>query len=208
MTRMRDSMPTILFMLLIAFLITIVFEWGMDYTGMSAGSSDVVGSINGRDISFKEFSDLLKEYTDNQRARTGADLDENQLKQARDQVWQSIVNRDLVEQELKRMGITVTDQEIVDWVRGDNPPEDLRQNFIDSTGAFRRDLYDQFLADPNQFIQDPQGVDQQFGTRWLANYEAYLRERRSQEKLRSLLTASVFVGEGEILHRFTDQQLQ
>ncbi len=208
MTRMRDSMPTILFMLLIAFLITIVFEWGMDYTGMSSGASDVVGSINGRDISYKEFSELLKEFTDNQRARTGADLDENQLKQARDQVWQSIVTRDLVEQELERMGIIVTDQEIVDWVKGDNPPDDLKQNFIDSTGEFRRDLYDQFLADPNQIIQDPQGVDQQFGTKWLANYEAYLRERRSQEKLRSMLSASVFVGDGEVAQRFHDQQIQ
>jgi parvulin-like peptidyl-prolyl isomerase len=208
MTRMRDSMPTILFMLLIAFLITIVFEWGMDYTGMSSGGSDVVGSINGREVSFKEFSELLKEYTDGQRARTGADLDDNQMKQARDQVWQSIVTRDLIEQEMKRMGITVTDQEIVEWVRGDNPPEDLRQNFVDSTGTFRRDLYEQFLADPNQFIQDPEGVDQQFGTRWLANYEAYLRERRSQEKLRSMLSASVFVSEGEVLQRFRDQQIQ
>ncbi|MBI4535034.1 MAG: hypothetical protein HY708_02060, partial [Ignavibacteriae bacterium] len=45
MTRMRDSMPVILFGLLIAFLITIIFEWGMDYLGLSAGSSDVVGEV-------------------------------------------------------------------------------------------------------------------------------------------------------------------
>ena len=45
MTRMRDSMPIILFGLLIAFLITIVFEWGMDYLGMRGGQSDVVGVV-------------------------------------------------------------------------------------------------------------------------------------------------------------------
>jgi len=194
-------------MLLIAFLITIVFEWGMDYTGMSSGKSDVIGSINGREISFKEFNDLVKEYSENQRARTGVDLDENALKQARDQVWQSIITRDLVAQEMEKMGVTVTDQEIVDWVRSDNPPDDLRQNFVDSTGEFRRDLYDQFLANPNEFIQDPQGVDQSFGTKWLANYEQYLRERRAQEKLRSLLSASVFISEGEVLQKFNDQQI-
>jgi len=43
MTRMRDSMPVILFGLLIAFLVMIIFEWGMDYMGMRGGSTDVVG---------------------------------------------------------------------------------------------------------------------------------------------------------------------
>ena len=47
MTRMRDSMPIILFGLLIAFVITIVFEWGMDYLGMRGGQSDVIGVVDG-----------------------------------------------------------------------------------------------------------------------------------------------------------------
>ena len=48
MTRMRDSMPVILFGLLIAFLITIVFEWGMDYLGIRAEGQDTIGTINGK----------------------------------------------------------------------------------------------------------------------------------------------------------------
>jgi parvulin-like peptidyl-prolyl isomerase len=208
MTRMRDSMPVILFGLLIAFLITIIFEWGMDYMGLSAGRTDAVGAINGRKISYQEFSEVLRQFSDNQKAQTGSEPDEAQLKQMREQVWQSLVTQQLVAEEIERLGITVTDQELRDWVRGENPPDDLKRNFIDSTGQFRKDLYDQFLDNPNQFIQDPQGADVAYGTKWLVDYEKGLRQRRLQEKLLSLLLASVRVGEGELRQRFTDQNVQ
>lgn len=205
MTRMRDSMPIILFGLLIAFLITIIFEWGMDYLGMRGGGGDVIGKINGKKIHYKEFSELLKNFTDNQKAKGEGEPDEEQLRQVRDQTWQAMVTQQLVSEEIKRMGITLTDQELVDWVHGENPPEDLRRNFVDSAGQFRREMYEQFLANPNQFLRDPKGVDPEYGTRWLAEYEKTLRQRRLQEKLQSVVLASVRVSEGEIRQRFIDQ---
>ena len=69
MTRMRDSMPVILIGLLVAFLITIIFEWGMDYLGMRGTAHDTVGMVNGKKVSYKEFSELLKAYQDNQKAQ-------------------------------------------------------------------------------------------------------------------------------------------
>lgn len=208
MTRMRDSMPYVLFGLLIAFLITIIFEWGMDYLGIKGGRSEIVGKVNGEKITYKEFTDVLNSVTENQKNQTKAELDENQLKQARDQSWQAIVTQHLVEDEIHRLGIVVTDDELRDWVRGDNPPEDLKRNFVDSTGQFRKDIFDRFLNNPNEFIRDPQGADPNYGTRWLADYEKNLRQRRSQEKLQSLVLASVRVGEGDVSTRFADQRLQ
>jgi parvulin-like peptidyl-prolyl isomerase len=93
-------------------------------------------------------------------------------------------------------------------VRGDNPPEDLRRNFVDSTGQFRRDIYDQFLSNPNQFLQDPEGSDPNYGSRWLAQYEENLRRRREQEKLQSLILASVRVPEGEVREKFEEQNIR
>ncbi|MGB2958951.1 MAG: peptidylprolyl isomerase [Bacteroidota bacterium] len=205
MTRMRDNMPVILIGLLVAFVITIVFEWGMDYLGMRGGGADVIGTVNGKKISYREFTELVRSMTEMQKAQTGAEPDENQLKQVREQVWQSLVTEYLLEEEIQRFDIEATDQELIDWVRGDNPPEDLRRNFVDSTGQFRRDLYDQFLSNPNQFIRDPQGVDPNYGTNWLVEYEQGLRARRQQEKLQSLMMASIRVTEGEIRQRFVEQ---
>jgi parvulin-like peptidyl-prolyl isomerase len=202
---MRDSMPIILIGLLVAFVITIVFEWGMDYLGMRGGGGDVIGMVNGKKISYREFTELVRSMTEMQKAQTGVDPDDNQLKQVREQVWQSLVTEYLLEEEIQRFAVEVTDQELIDWVRGDNPPEDLRRNFVDSTGQFRRDLYDQFLSNPNQFIRDPQGVDPNYGTTWLVEYEKGLRSRRQQEKLQSLMMASIRVTEGEIHQSFVEQ---
>lgn len=210
MTRMRESMPVILFGLLIAFLITIIFEWGMDYLGLTSGRGQhtAIGSVNGEEITFQQFNDFVHNVTENQRQQSNREPDEEQLRQIRQQVWEQMVNQRLIDEQIRKLGITVTDQEIVNWVRGENPPEDLKRNFIDSAGTFRRDIYEQFLRDPNQFIQDPKGVDRTYGSRWLADYEKSLRQRRQQEKLQSLLTASVRVTEAEVRKRFMDQNIK
>ena len=209
MTRMRDSMPVILFSLLIAFLLLIVLEWGMDIRGVrGGGQAEFVGTVNGQNITYREFEEAVRNVSESQRARSDAELDDTQFKQIRDQVWQSMLTQQLVEQEIDRLGIAVTDQEIVDWVRGENPPEELRRYFVDSTGQFRKDLYDQVLSNPNQYVRDPQGADPSYGSRWLAEMEKNLRMRRAQEKLQSLLLASVRVSEGEVTQRYADQHQQ
>ncbi|MBK7158718.1 MAG: hypothetical protein IPH77_09200 [Ignavibacteria bacterium] len=38
MNKMRDKMPLIIIILIIAFLATIVFEWGMNYLGLRDGA--------------------------------------------------------------------------------------------------------------------------------------------------------------------------
>ncbi len=206
MTRMREGMPVILFGLLIIFMITIVFEWGMDYLGIRGGGrGDIVGKINAKKVTYRDFSEMVKMYADNFKSQTGKEAEEDQLKQFRDQAWNAVVTENLIEEQIKKLGLTVTDQELVDWVRGPNPPEDLRKNFIDSTGEFRRDMYEQFLTNPNQLLRDPAGRDQDYGTHWLAQYEKGLRQRRLNEKLQSIILASVRVSDGELRQRFVDQ---
>lgn len=205
MTRMREGMPVILFGLLILFLVMIVFEWGMDYLGIRGGHGDIVGKIDGKKITYRDFSDMLKTYTDNAKAQTGKEVSEEEMPHFRDEAWSSLVTQALLEEQVEKLGLQVTDQELVDWVRGPNPPEDLRRNFIDSTGEFRREYYEQFLNNPNQFIRDPSGQDQAYGTHWLANYEKNLRQRRLSEKLQSLIFSTVRISDGEMRDRFALQ---
>lgn len=208
MTRMRDNMPLILILLLVAFLITIVFEWGMDYLGMRTGSSENIGSINGQNVSYQQFNEVVRGMAEQQKAQTGKEPGDAEYAALREQAWQSLVTQTLVDEEVQRLGITVTDKEIQEWVYGENPPEDLRRFFVDSTGTFQRAAFEDFLKDPNKYIQDPRGENQNYGVKWLADYEKNLRQRRLQEKLQSVLAASVRIGDGEILQRYLDQSQQ
>ena len=191
---MRDNMPVILIGLVFVFVITIVFEWGMDYLGISH-RSDTVGIIDGKKISYKDFSDLVREQSEQYKQQTKKDPDENTLKQIRDQVWNNLVTQELLQKETHKAGITVTDQEIIDWVRGDNPPEFLVRQFRDSTGQFRRDAYEQALNDPrNRDI-------------WI-QVENALRQQRLAEKMQSVVYSSIHVTPGEVKERFVDQNVK
>ncbi|MBP9212487.1 MAG: SurA N-terminal domain-containing protein, partial [Bacteroidetes bacterium] len=187
-------MPVILIGLVVVFVITIVFEWGMDYTGMSR-QSDTIGVIDGKKVTYQEFSDLVRQQAEQYKQQTKQDPDETLMKQIREQVWNNLVTQTLLDRETKNAGITVTDQEIIDWVRGENPPEFLVQQFRDSTGAFRRDAYDQALNDPrNKEI-------------WI-NVESALRQQRLAEKMQSVVFSSVRATDGELRDRYMDQNIR
>jgi parvulin-like peptidyl-prolyl isomerase len=190
-------MPIVLWGLLAFFLITIIFEWGMGLGGGQGCNNhpNEVGAVNGKTISYKEFTDLLKVYSDNQKAQTGVEPDDNQLRGLREQVWQAIVTQHLVDEQIKKLGLTVTDAELRDWARGDNPPQMLTRNFIDSAGQFNRQAYEQAINDPrNRDI--------------LSQVEPELRKQRLSEKLQSVVLATVRVPEGDVVQRYMDQKIQ
>ncbi|MGE5314272.1 MAG: peptidylprolyl isomerase [Acidobacteriota bacterium] len=192
---MRDSMPAILIGLVVVFLITIVFEWGMDYVGIRSKQHDTIGVIDGKKISNTEFSELVKRQADQQKMQTRQEPDENAYRMIREQVWNSLVTQTLVEQESERAGIKVSDQEIVDWVRGENPPEFLAAQFRDSTGRFNRAAYENALADPrNKDI-------------WVQVEDA-LKQQRLAEKMQSVVLSTVRATPGEVEQRFMDQNLK
>ncbi len=157
--------------------------------------SNIVGAINGYEVTYQEFSQSVERARQNQLAQTGQEIDESQMDFFRDQVWDAIVNQRLMDEKIEEFGITVTPDEIRDVLLGDNPPQFLMSNFIDSTGNFNRQAYEQAMFDPqNKQI--------------LLQLEEQVRQQRRQEKLQSFLTASITVSEGEIERAFYDQAVK
>lgn len=199
MTRIRESLSKVFAVFAGVFVVYIVLDWGMDITGQKqasqAAGSQEVGKINNHPILYQEFSEIVRQTAENQKAQTGVEPDENQLRSIRDQVWNQLIEQELYEQEIKRLGITVTDQEIVNWVRGDTPPDFLRQQFTDSLGSFNRQAYEAAMADPKN-------------KPLLVKVEEFLRRQREREKLQSVVLAGVRVTEGEVLQKFSDQHMK
>jgi peptidyl-prolyl cis-trans isomerase D len=195
MTKMRDNMAGIFAVFAVMFILYIIFDWGMDLLGRrSRQQGDVVGDVNGRPIHSREMSDIIKNLSESQKQQMGRDVDDESSQQLRDQAWNMLVNQILIDGEVRKLGLSVTDQELIDWVRGDNPPEFLKRQFTDSTGMFNRAAYESALSDP------------QNSAVWV-QIEAALRRQRLQEKFQSALQATVRVSEGEIHDRFMDENL-
>ncbi|MFN3134574.1 MAG: SurA N-terminal domain-containing protein, partial [Candidatus Kryptonium sp.] len=199
MTKMRNNLPAILLSLVILFLLTIVLDWGMDITGRHQGNEfarDPIGIVNGDEITYQEFNQALEFEIENFKQRTGNDPNDFMLEQLRNQIWEQLVVRKLIEQEIKKLGITVTPEEISDWVLNspETLPEPVKRNFVDSLGNIDRVLLERALKSTT-----PQA--RQF---WI-EVENFLKAQKLTEKLQSRLLASVLVSEGEIKERFEKQ---
>lgn len=192
MAKMRSLAPAFILTVGVLFVLFMVIS---DSSVMEAlgGRSNNVGSINGEDITYREFQSTLDQQRE-LRKQNGQEVDDEAVDQFRDQVWDYIISQKLIEQQVNKLGMSVTDEEIKDIILGDNPPAFLKQNFVDSLGNFNRELYENALFDP----QNEQA---------LINAEASVRQYRLNEKLQSLILASVTVTEDEVLRKFMDQNI-
>jgi parvulin-like peptidyl-prolyl isomerase len=158
------------------------------------GRTNDVGSVNGEDITYQQFQIAIERQRETAKQQTGEDIPEDQWEQFREQVWDALVTQKLLEQEIEKMGITVTNDEIKDAILGDDPPAFLKQNFIDSLGNFNRALYEEAIFDPqNEQI--------------LLQAEEFVRQQKLNEKLQSMLLASITVSEEEVKGKFKEQNI-
>ena len=103
----------------------------------------------------------------------------------RQRAYDQLINSALLEQEMKRLGISVTDAEVESMVFGENPHPFIRQQFADSTGQINYQLL-------NNMAQNPQAKSQ-----WL-QIEQMLRQQRRQQKMSTLVRSTIFVSEKDI----------
>lgn len=191
MARMRSLAPAFIITVGALFVLFMVIS---DSNVLEAlgGKTNYVGSINGVEVSYQEFQGAVERQRETQKQQTGNDIPEEQFDQFRDQVWESLITEKLIEQEVQRLGITVSDQEVKDIILGEDPPAFLKQNFIDSLGRFNRQMYEEAIFNPqNEKI--------------LLQAEEYVKQSRYREKLQSLLEAGITIGEDEIKRKFIEQ---
>jgi parvulin-like peptidyl-prolyl isomerase len=198
MTKMRDNMPAILIGLAVLFIAMIVFEWGMDITGRQSRqyANNAVGKVNGEEIAYPQFEKVLDNAVEEYKTNSKQDPDDQMMEQLRSQVWQELVNQILIKQAAERLGIMVTDQEIVNWVTN-NPetlPDPIKRNFEDSTGQINRQILQAALESNKPEVQ-------QF---W-QNVQEYLKEQRLQEKLTGRLFSALRIPESSLMMQFEQQ---
>ena len=194
MARMRSLAPWFIIAVGGLFVVFMVLS-DSKIADVMANRTNNVGSINGEDITYQEFSNLVEQYRTNQVTQSGQEIPESQLEAFRDQVWDNMISQKLIDEKIKELGIIVTDEEIISTIQGPNPPEIITQYFIDSTGKFNRQAYDQAIFDPNNkeaMLQTEQVVKQQL----------------VQQKLGTFLNAAVVVSDQEIKRKFVEQNVK
>ena len=192
MTKLREMTVIFIWILVIAFVGLMVLEWGMDISGIKS-RNNVVGKIEGNKITIQDFQKALQNAYLQEKNKTGTEPDENRMKQLRNQVWESYIQRVLLSKELKKRHIQITDREIYLHLT-ENPPQELRQNpNFQTNGQFDMEKYRQALQNPE--------------INWVP-IEDYYREVLPFQKLQNIITASVMVTEEEVKAEYMGKNLK
>lgn len=184
---------------LLAFVLGDLFTSGTTLFGKARDKAFVV---NGEVISTQQYADKITEFEEFQKTISGqSSLDENTSSQIREAVYQQMVRERLLDNQTRKLGITVTKKELNELVYGENISPVLQQLpfFLDQqTGMFNRNALIEFLNIINTPGSNPQEqvlVDQ-YKQMWLF-IEEMVRTQRLEEKYISLLSNAVIVNDLE-----------
>ena len=180
----------------VSFILFTFIVWGAQCNRQD-GSRDQgptwIGSINGVQITTVEWDSTLRNYTARLReAYQTSALTINQRAQAVETVWNGLLRTKLEEAEIARRGLSADDDEILDVLKN-NPPPELLSQFTNEAGEVDMATYYDELANPER---DWTGV------------EAYLRAMLPREKLVLALTEDVAVSDQEVRDAYYERNMK
>ena len=147
--KIRSKGPLLLIIVGLALFAFIAEELFRSIQTATNESKQRVGEIYGKTVSYHEFQALVDEYTEVVKFTSGmTSLNDEQMTQLRDQVWNTLVNNKLVEHEAEQLGLTVTDTEVQAIISQGTNPLLMQTPFRnEKTGMFDVNLLKKFLTD-------------------------------------------------------------
>ena len=185
MQQLRNSTKWIMILVAVAFVGLMVFEWGMDISGRSAGSLGEIGRVNGTGpSSTRTTRPRTATSTSRRRPFRRTPSRTHRTRRSRIRAWDEIVRTILIEQELERRGIVVTDEEIRSAALFSPPPELVQNPVFQTDGQFDLARYQDWVA----------GADRNT----LLGLEAMYRELIPRGKLARQVGTGVHVSDSEL----------
>jgi peptidyl-prolyl cis-trans isomerase D len=156
---------------------------------MFSGNDNSVGSIDGDNISIKQFEQLYEKNINNYKIRSQQEsIDQNTTDMIREQTWNQMIMDGLMSTEYTQLGIGVTDDELFQLVQGEDPHPQIKsapmfQN--PQTGQYDRSLVVRFLKNMNE------STDDQAKGQWMEFEDGLVKETEAK-KYNSLFKKGVY----------------
>jgi len=177
---------------LLAFIVGDFLNSGSSYFNKSR---ETVANIVGEDINIKDYSASIEQMTEVYKIETGkTELNEEMMTQLRTSVWESLVNEKILTAEAKKIGLTVSAEELSDRLIGNNihPLIQQRRSFAGENGQFSRPILVRFLnsleeAPSNEEMKQQIAKAKSYWKFW----EKTVKNSILQEKYTALVSKSV-----------------
>jgi peptidyl-prolyl cis-trans isomerase D len=177
----------------IALCAWLVLEMGLDITTSGGAGANVVGEVNGEDVTLADYQSAYDELQRQAQQAYGPSLPPVLEAQLGEQAWNRAVEYKLISQELERRGITVSDDEIR-YAAGIFPPPEMQgQAIFQTDGRFDPAKYRTYL----QTAADPAT---------LQYLEAYYRREIPRAKLVRQIRGGLYLTDAELWRAYRDGQ--
>lgn len=181
--------------------------------GIKGQQSQQIGEVLGEKINYQDFQKLVDEYQDVVKFTMQRDnLNEDELNQLKDQVWQQYIANTVMEADAKKLGLTVTDEEIENILAQGTNPMLMQTPFVkQETKRFDVNSLKQFVDEYNKAnsSNNPQMQQQAEQMRPIYNYwlfiEKNLRSQLLAQKYQGLLANCVLSNKVEAKMAFKDE---
>ena len=155
--------------------------------------STAIGVVNGEIIDPNSFDRLVSSRI-NQIRTSGQSINDQQLSQARSQVWNDLVRDLIVQQNIEKMGISASEEEVLYHLRN-NPPSFLQNNpNFQTDGQFDPVKYEEAINNPE-------------GDEWLSIEQWMKNTYIPSYKLQQLIYATATITENEIRREYINRNL-
>lgn len=192
--KMRKHAPTIMFVVLVSFIATIFFSWGMGTSGRPK-EEKYIGKIGKEKIPIQRFYRQVEAERENLRMSSEGEVSPQQFRMVPRQVWETEVSRILHREVFDDMDLKGSAEEVFEHLKKNPPPGITRHPRFLTDSIFDTSKYVQFLSDPQSY-EDP----------GLVQLEAYAREIViPMESLKRLVEAVVFPTKVEIEQEYRDE---
>jgi parvulin-like peptidyl-prolyl isomerase len=193
MTKLRQFSKFFIILIAVLFIGMMVFDWGADITGLKRGD-DPVGMINDQKVSYTKFTEMYQQLYEEQRARnTEGEITEENMQQLRDATWERFIQKTLLEDQMEKLGITVSDSEVFYQIYN-YPLEDFKQHpSFQTNGVFDMTKYHASFTNTN--------------IPWMQIEDIY-RQQIPYIKLQNIVTNTVRVSDEEIRDEYERANLK
>jgi len=191
---MRSSAKYIWIFLAAAFIGVFLLLQTSGLLGRSAVTNTTpIATVNGEDILVTTWQRLVQQMEQQQTQGSGQSMSLDDRRRIEDQAYNELVEQTLIQQEIRRRKITVTDDEIVEAAQYNPPPQIMQSPELQTNGQFDPSKYVRYLRSP---------AAKQTGL--LLQLETYYRDQLPQMKLYEQLAVGAYPSDAELWAAYRD----
>ncbi|RBL93488.1 peptidylprolyl isomerase [Chitinophaga flava] len=181
--KIRDKYAVVIVVVICLAIVSFLLQDAFFGKSSLARRSTTVGKVNGQELDVADYQRRIQDAEAGARQQMpNGNIDEQTRQYIREQVWNQFLNEQIMQTQYKKLGIAVTEAEIVDQIKGKNPNPIVVQQFT-RDGQFDRAALQQTIAQAGQNPQIRQALEQ---------LETYIAKSQEQAKYITLIKQGVY----------------